>query len=77
MDITPWIILCAVHAPICDMHHNRMAWPLPGVSSSMECIMSVQVVASKIAAAPRHNVRYGDDRIVVVCVVRNKPSRAI
>ena len=74
--MTPWLIICALHAPVCDKHHNRAAWPLPAVSTPMACIMAAQMAAPGLAVRPRRNVRYGDDRMVVVCVARHPASSA-
>ena len=74
--MVPWIILCSIHAITCDIHHNRAAWPLPAVSTPMACIMAAQMAAPGLAVRPRRNVRYGDDRMVVVCVARHPASNA-
>lgn len=66
--MTPLILLCAAHAALCDAHHNRMAWPLPAVASPMQCISAAQMTAPTLAIRPRHDVRRGNDRMVVVCV---------
>ena len=69
--MTPLVLICAAHAALCDLHHNRAAWPLPKVTSFMECAM-VQVDLPKLAIAPRHNLRKGNDRVVIVCKMEKK-----
>lgn len=74
MIMTPWIILCALHASVCDRYHNRAAWPLPSVVGPMACVMSAQMAAPHLAIRPLHNLRYGDDRVVLLCVVHRSRS---
>lgn len=64
----PWIVICALHAPVCDKQHNRAAWPLPRVEGPLSCIMGAQMAAPTLAVRPRHDVRRGNDRMVVICV---------
>ena len=66
--MTPWLVICALHAPQCDRQHNRAAWPLPAVASPLACIMAAQMAAPNLAIKPRHDLRRGNDRLVVLCV---------